>query len=136
MGLDTTHDCWHGSYSAFGRWRDRISTLGGYTLRARTDGGSFGPPMEVAIDWDRFERKNYDGEWDTAPDDPLLVLIVHSDCDGHIKPEHAGPLADRLQAIMDAMPPRGLHDDCKPATERFIAGLRRAAAANERVEFH
>lgn len=23
MGLDTSHDCWHGAYSAFTRWRQQ-----------------------------------------------------------------------------------------------------------------
>ena len=25
MGLDTTHDCWHGSYSAFAIWRKKLA---------------------------------------------------------------------------------------------------------------
>ena len=25
MGLDTTHDCWHGPYSMFMRWRTAIA---------------------------------------------------------------------------------------------------------------
>lgn len=133
MGLDTTHGCWNGPYSAFTRWRNRVAQLGGYDLRPCTEmPGSF----EVAIDWGQFVSKNYNGEWDETPSDILLVLIVHSDCDGQIDPKHAGPLADRLQAILDATPPRGLADDHRPATERFIAGLRLAAASGEPVRFH
>ena len=29
MGLDTTHDCWHGAYSAFMRWRQEIARIAG-----------------------------------------------------------------------------------------------------------
>jgi hypothetical protein len=67
---------------------------------------------------------------------PLNVLLTHSDCDGEIAPAVCGPLADALQAIVDrAMPQRGTYDMMRPATERFIAGLREAAAANEPVVF-
>ena len=27
MGLDTTHGCWHGTYSAFNRWRNKIAEM-------------------------------------------------------------------------------------------------------------
>jgi hypothetical protein len=30
MGLDTTHDCWHGAYSAFMRWRRKLAEVAGY----------------------------------------------------------------------------------------------------------
>lgn len=29
MGLDTSHDCWHGSYSSFHRWRCMIAQEAG-----------------------------------------------------------------------------------------------------------
>lgn len=32
MGLDTTHDCWHGAYSAFMRWRRGIAKAAGIPL--------------------------------------------------------------------------------------------------------
>lgn len=25
MGLDTTHDCWHGSYGSFNAWRIQLA---------------------------------------------------------------------------------------------------------------
>jgi hypothetical protein len=36
MGLDTTHDCWHGSYGGFNRWRNAIAAAAGYTLAPTT----------------------------------------------------------------------------------------------------
>jgi hypothetical protein len=27
MGLDTTHDAWHGAYSAFMRWREKVGPV-------------------------------------------------------------------------------------------------------------
>lgn len=32
MGLDTTHDCWHGAYSAFHRFRHGIARAIGLDL--------------------------------------------------------------------------------------------------------
>ncbi len=69
--------------------------------------------------------------WDSLPPDPLHVLLAHSDCDGEIKWQDCGPLADRLQEILPS-----LSDDVREDAETFIAGLRSAAAARENVEFH
>lgn len=32
MGLDTTHGCWHGAYSAFMRWREKLAEVAGIPL--------------------------------------------------------------------------------------------------------
>ncbi len=79
-----------------------------------------------------------------TPDDPLIVLFAHSDCEGIIKPEQAAPLADALEALLpklteEAAPGFGhIHrrGGIKGCTEKFIAGLRTAVAANEPVDFH
>jgi hypothetical protein len=68
---------------------------------------------------------------------PINVLMNHSDCDGEIPADVCGPLADALEALMSKkMPPRALYDQMRPATERFIAGLRLAASRSEAVGFH
>jgi hypothetical protein len=141
MGLDTSHDCWHGAYSAFGRWRLAVAEAAGYMvvpvkwpdLGYETD--------SVMLEWHRYEEKNYKGEWDEMPADPLILLIVHSDCDGEIKPEHAGPLADRLEELLPKLTDEGgghiaARGGYAGATKKFIAGLREAAAAGETVDFH
>jgi len=38
MGLDLTHGCWHGAYSAFMRWRQKIAELAGYPPLMAMDG--------------------------------------------------------------------------------------------------
>lgn len=58
---------------------------------------------------------------------PINVLMLHSDCDGEIASEVCGPLADALEALLPHMPERGIYDEQRPATLRFIAGLREAA---------
>ena len=134
MGLDTSHDCWHGAYGAFTRWRDKLAEVAGYQL-AKLDGDY---RETVLIDWGHIEDKNYQGDWDAIPADPLILLIAHSDCDGVIHPEHAGPLADRLTELLPLVPDEvapGHVRHWRETTQRFIDGLRAAAAAGEDVVF-
>lgn len=133
MGLDTTHDCWHGAYSAFSRWRNMLAEAAGYALAKIDDG----PVEDYLIDWGHISQSNLEGEWDQTPADPLLVLLAHSDCDGWINPEQAGPLADRLDELALLLPEEGAGHLYRPReqTQRFARGLRDAVAAGERVEF-
>lgn len=133
MGLDTTHDCWHGPYSQFMRWREFLNWCVMQDRKAD-------PVCEAVV------RMGITGEalvkaWDlglyTDQSEPINVLMNHSDCDGSIAASVCGPLADALEGLIERyMPARGTYDEMRPATERFIAGLRRAAAAGEDVEFH
>lgn len=140
MGLDTSHGCWHGAYSAFSRWRNKLAEVAGYELMDPTPEeraeGHFGKyPM---IEWSGIEERNFQGEWTRTPPDPLIVLIAHSDCDGVIKPAQAGPLADRLAELLPLLPdePGGGHiRHWRDTTQQFIDGLRAAVAAGEEVEF-
>jgi len=120
MGLDTSHGCWHGSYGAFMRWRmglhALISDAPGKSFKTLEDAWSHGDYADQSV--------------------PINVLMMHSDCDGEIAAKDCGPLADALQNLVDEkMPARALYDEIRPATERFIAGLRKAATAGEAVEF-
>lgn len=138
MGLDTTHDAWHGAYGAFNRWRNTIAEVAGYKLiEISYDGGykSEGPD----IDWDSYALKNYQGEWDTPPADPLIYLIVHSDCDGILTPGAAGAVADRLRGLLPLLPEGeggGHIGYWREKTQYFIDGLQDAYDLGEEVEFH
>lgn len=119
MGLDVSHDCWSGSYTSFGRFREALCELGGFGRLHSYQG--FGGTKE----------------W---PDgDALIKLLDHSDCDGDIASADCGPLADRLEQLLPALEAReqgasSLLSHSERA-RRFIAGLREAAAAGENVEF-
>ena len=128
MGLDTSHDCWHGPYSAFTRWRNEVARAAGYQVGPNRDGFA-----TVLIDWDQFPMKNYQGEWDKVPDDPLILLIAHSDCDGVIYPEHAALLADRLTELLPLL--KDSHHVYRQKTEQFIRGLRSASERGEKILF-
>lgn len=139
MGLDTSHDCWHGPYSSFMRWRERLVQLawGGSGDEGAARGNIWNYPSYWTDDKSALHGRDVTS---AAPipypeGDALVTLIDHSDCDGEIAPELCGPLADRLEQLLAKMPTRALYDDVRPATERFIAGLRSAAAAGEAVEF-
>lgn len=121
MGLDTSHDCWHGPYSAFHRWRVALHRDAGTYQHGDID-------ADLRAAWERGDYADQSV--------PINVLMSHSDCDGEIPACACGPLADALQKIVDTkMPPRALYDVMRPATERFITGLRLAASRNEPVMF-
>jgi hypothetical protein len=135
MGLDTTHDCWHGPYSQFMRWRQWINHFvmeergetGDDAARKIGHIGATLAATEKAWNDDHYEDQLV----------PINVLMAHSDCDGDISADVCGPLADALEGLLGKhMPQRGIYDEQRPATERFIRGLRKAAAAGEAVGFH
>lgn len=129
MGLDTSHDCWSGPYSAFQRWRNTLAVAAGYKLAE----GEYGVKT-VDLLWDMIEDKNYQGEWDSPPgDDPLLYLLVHSDCDGVIHPEHGVHIAARLEQLL---PKLDGDEWATGRTRQFIDGLKAAAKAGEDVGFY
>lgn len=120
MGLDTSHDAWHGSYSAFHRFRAHLVYI------------AWGPGEKGDIE----KYVGYGGDLPLPKNDALVTLVNHSDCDGEILLEECGPLADRLEELLSKMEPRALYDDIRPAIERFITGLRRAVEAGEPLDFH
>lgn len=143
MGLDTSHGCWHGAYGAFTRWRHELARAAGYAVVQPTAddkaAGIYYPYVD--LHWEAFKPENYDGEWPDGPpgDDPLLFLIVHSDCDGVIHPRHGVHLADRLEQLLPSLDERasgGHITSVRGVTQQFIKGLRAAAAADEDVEFY
>lgn len=145
MGLDTTHDCWHGAYSAFSRWRDRLALAAGYTFHEMKDRpGSLMPDL----DWGNIEATiGHDlfGEWPGIPvrpdgtPDPLIVLLAHSDCEGQIQAEFCAPLADRLEQLIPLLGDEeggGHIGTYAEKTRQFVTGLRDAASRDEAVGFH
>lgn len=130
MGLDTSHDCWSGSYSAFDRWRNALAKVAKIPL-ALMDGhydGALPDSHEVHLPI----------SWDSLRPDPLHVLLNHSDCAGSLLAVDCPLIADRLEELLPSLaeldkdPPGWF----VKATKRFINGLRAAAAAGEDVEFY
>lgn len=153
MGLDTTHDCWHGAYSDFMRWRMALAEAAGLPPLDLMEG--FYVPVGSPSGLPTFYARGYEQEefcglrriderlpirWGCLKPSPLHELLYHSDCDGEIPWESCGPIADALEALLPALDKMGgdgghigRYGD---KTRTFIDGLRRAAEARENVEFH
>lgn len=148
MGLDTTHDAWHGAYSAFNRFRQAI---------CEATGGSFPPHWQYEPDGTL--KKGQDGrvlmkegmneEFVYMPDcapvgSGLREFLMHSDCDGEISPEMCVKVADELESILPKIEALGwiagghiaARGGFVEVTRKFIAGCRAAAAENVPLGFH
>lgn len=152
MGLDTTHDCWHGAYSAFTRWRNKLAEAAGYYVEPGHVASYSKPEIPdefigptVALDWGHVTETNLEGKWEAIPHnihgeaDPLLILLAHRDESGWIFTRDCGPLADRLEELLPQLSielNQGHIGDWREKTRKFIDGLRAADAAGEDVEFH
>jgi len=161
MGLDTTHDCWHGAYSAFMHWRTKLAELAGYPPLLAMEGffqpenwwlmtGRPDPKMHKfsELEHGAATSLSFDAEsvfkalpisWKHFESDPLSKLLLHSDCDGSIDSADCGPIADRLTELLPLLPEGdapGHIGNWREKTQKFIDGLRAAAEAGEDVEFH
>ncbi len=134
MGLDTTHNCWHGAYSSFMRWRIKLCEVSGY-----------GNIFDYDYFWEndtRISKAKKPRPW-PENNDILIELLTHSDCDGEILSEKCGSLADRLEQLLPALKvcdisneASGYCDRFSDITNDFIKGLRLAFKKKENVEFH
>jgi len=122
MGLDVTHGCWQGSYSAFNRFRDALWRV----TYPENPGG-----------WQNMPS----GAFKAFPsDEPMDYLFYHSDCEGDLEVWMLQPLADRLEAIATALPADGTGHlarlGIRGTALQFAKGCREAAAAGESVELY
>jgi hypothetical protein len=128
VGLDTSHGCWHGAYSAFNKWRTELFRVAGYPPLELMEGFTYGtsskfPPIK----------------WECLKPDPLHILINHSDCDGEIEWKDADAIAGRLEELLPLLPDEdagGHIGYWREKTQDFIDGLRLAHEKQENVEFH
>jgi len=136
MGLDTSHGCWSGPYSAFHRWRRRIAEVAGLGDLDHYEGfqGTLGE-RALNTETKRFEESH-----------PLTPLLSHSDCDGKIDSKDCTGIADALEALLPVLEGFAKHEqDARvrianewyvSKTKEFAEGLREAATAGEDVEFY
>jgi hypothetical protein len=157
MGLDTSHSCWHGAYSAFMTWREKLAEVAELPPLELMDNfcsadSTYGllpllrsildtaPGLKDILDW-RLTRlwDQLPISWECLKPDVLYILLSHSDYDGEINAEDCGPLADRLAELIPLLPDEdvaGHIGNWRTKTQVFVDGLRRAAAAGEPVDFH
>jgi hypothetical protein len=151
MGLDTSHNCWHGAYSAFHRWRTKLAEIAGLPPLELMEGFFF-PERSGNPFWMQYQEDKKSGfvdeysvwarlpiKWDLYEKDPLTILLRHSDCDGEIEWQDCEPIADRLEELLPKLPKGeawGHIGNWKDKTSQFIEGLRKAFKAKENVDFH
>ena len=111
MGLDTTHNCWHGPYSSFNNFRYQLA-------------------KQIGINLDEYEGYRDKGTKDlkSIPHD-IMPLLDHSDCDGELSPDEATQVASGLTTILKEI------DELRGNIIRFRNGCVKAAMQNEKVEF-
>ena len=162
MGLDTSHDAWHGSYSSFMRWRKRIANVAGLPPLELMEG--FYQPLDKnrkiqpldknrkiytcdvptfwtssTPDWKFLDiDKRLPISWDCLKPSPLHELLHHSDCDGEIPWEICSKIADCLESLIPLLPQEGTEEDpwdWKDKTRQFVEGLRLAFSLRENLIF-
>lgn len=150
MGLDTSHNCWHGAYSAFHRWRCELARAAGL------------PPLDLMEGFDEvsnpmsplffaYQSALKDGfhttpfwrsipiSWECLKPDALYILLHHSDCEGEIEWQVCAAIADSIEKLLPNLPQgdgAGHIGNWQCKTQQFIDGLRAAYKAKENVEFH
>jgi len=141
MGLDTTHDAFHGAYSAFNRFRQAA---------CEALGGSFPPHSNLerlkAIGVTEEPRR----DWWYVPDEVtrethpgMYFFLEHEDCDGIIPPEMCGLIAEEMERLLPRLDEMGedvghiaAAGGIGAVARRFIKGCRLAAKRNEKITFH
>jgi len=132
MGLDVSHGCWHGAYSAFHRWRTELARVAGIDLLAMEG-------FEDLRDIYAGKERGPGMKWSALKPDVLLVLLSHSDCDGKIPWKKCEKLAARLEELLPLLPVKdcgGYTENWQAKTRVFIDGLRLAYSLKEDVRFY
>lgn len=164
MGLSTSHDCWQGAYSAFHRFRQALAKAAGLPRLDMMEGfwsapndeslsggywfghglkiirASREPAAALAAEKIAEVFAELPIKWEWMHPRPLIAFLHHSDCEGEIPAADCAALADDMETLLpelEKLPEGGGHlVNVADAARRFIAGLRRAAAAGEPVGFH
>ena len=143
MGLDTTHECWHGAYSAFHHWRCKLAECAKVPLELMSGFYDKPDPYVTRDSAAKLWVDRIDAwlplEWDSLRPDPIHILLNHSDCDGIIAAADCEPLALRLRELLPLLPSgdAGGHiGNWRDKTQAFIDGLLLAHSRSEDVRFH
>jgi hypothetical protein len=161
MGLDTSHNAWHGGYGLFNQWREWIAEQIGIPLELMEghyiiDGF---PNLFSLLQYDyplgneavmrrvRKLQKQLPLKWTVFKPNPLHILLYHSDCDGYINWRDCGKIAKGLQNILNkvdeeikiSQTPDIAKATCEynyNKTKQFIEGCTLAFTNKEKLEFH
>lgn len=113
MGLDFSHGEAQWSYGGFMSFRKKLAKEIGMTLEEMEGFVEGGKPFSD------FK-------------DDIVLLLDHSDCDGHLTPGQCKKIIPRLQALTAKWPDT---DWDKGAAQRLIESMQEAIEAKENLEF-
>jgi len=163
MGLDTTHDAWHGPYSSFNRWRHWLADQIGIPLELMegfySDEDRLYPDLFTLLEYKypngdeldmsgiRRLKKKLPLSWDAFKPNALHKLLYHSDCDGYLNYSDCGKIAKELKKILSEIQndnnesrapenARAEYDGMYNATERFMRGCEIAYSKKQKIHFH
>lgn len=131
MGLDTTHDAWHGPYSAFREFRDELGKVSGFNVK-NYDWDSI-TNEQLLGHWGDVKPEIKDGIYDTPRHDPILYLLIHQDCEGEIEYQHLPGLMKSLETLRSNF---DLSDYTEESLDQFIEGIKSAIDAGQSLGFH
>lgn len=119
MGLDTSHNCWHGPYSSFNRFR--------YSLG-----------KQIGIDLDEYIGYGDKGtKYLTSIEHDLMPLFNHSDCDGELTVEESKRIVSGLNNVLENFNEEIKTDyNFKENIIQFRDGCLDAISKNEIIDFH
>lgn len=131
--MNVSHGCYSGTEAGFDSLRCVWAEAAGYGVEDHRDQGG---PVMPNVDLRFFTMNDMLGEWpDGAPDDPLLILLIHFETEGRIKWQHCPILADRLEDLERVMSIPGTTPAGVLLTQQFYRGLRTAAHWRQDIVF-
>ena len=114
MGLDTTHNCWHGPYSHFNNFRRWVA-------------------KQIGLNLDSMEGFGGDISFDIT-NHPIKPLLEHSDCDGELTPDECRSIIEGAEIILNKIDPAEWKD-WEVKLKAFANGCKKAIENNENVKF-
>ncbi len=153
MGLDITHDCYHGGFHTFNYWRiwlakqiglplDMMQGHTGYyvtteevdAIRKQLGADCYNEPLHSGYQVLRHMQDCKGISWQSISD-PLKILLDHSDCDGCIRWHNAGKIALRLLLIIRQSKDDPDYSQWYETTKRFALGCCQAYQQRENILF-
>ena len=113
MGLDITHCETRWSYHGFDNFRTRIAE-------------TIGIPLDLMQGYTDHNPR----PWDMV-DDPLEILLMHSDCDGKLTPQECAQIYPRLEVVMQEW---GVDEDSQIA--KLIRAMKFGVEHDVELVFH
>lgn len=148
MGLDTSHDAWHGGYGRFDRWRVWLAWQIGIPLDLMEgfyDLGNHNPlallnhkyPTGEELDMHELRKifKYFPLKWSAFKPNALHSLLDHSDCDGYLNWSECKKISKELTKIISDLQETDDNKLFLDETKQFLSGCNLAVRKKEKLIF-